>query len=119
MWDEHAARVNGPRYWAALTINTGRYYARTRRPVAGLRALARTLAFGYYGELCERCGRPYPLWWCDDGDMWRHVAGHVHGGLLCLACFDQRARQRGIHLMWRPGRFPVVEFTPSPLEVPQ
>ena len=51
------------------------------------------------------CGRRYPLWHADwDSGLWERVHGSP-GGLLCPACFDRHAREKGISI-----EFVAVEF---------
>ena len=48
------------------------------------------------GEVCQDCGRRYPLWHADyDENLWERVIGHG-GGLLCPSCFARRAAEAGI-----------------------
>ncbi len=48
------------------------------------------------GEVCQDCGRRYPLWHADwDANLWERVIGHG-GGLLCPSCFDRRAAEAGV-----------------------
>jgi hypothetical protein len=48
------------------------------------------------GEVCQDCGRRYPLWHADrDTRLWERVIGHG-GGLLCPSCFDRRATEAGV-----------------------
>jgi hypothetical protein len=75
-------------------------YVRWRRPAAALRTIYWTLIRGWDGEACQFCGRPYLLWRAPD-DLWLDLIGSPHG-LCCLTCFDDRARQRGVWLQWRP-----------------
>lgn len=99
----HAVHENGFRYWFALTRNTAAQYWHLRRPLAAARALLPIVLFGYFGERCDDCGRAYPLWWCDDPALWGRIAEQTpYACLLCLNCFDKRARRLGIQLDWRP-----------------
>jgi len=56
------------------------------------------------GEVCEDCGRGYPLWRALDDLWWSVMDGP--GGLLCPGCFDRRADECGIqvHLWAVPWR---------------
>ncbi len=94
---------NGPR-WAF-------WYLREGRVVAFFRTLWFTLCRGHIGEACQECGRPYPLW-CAEHDVYEAVTGlkrYSNGewapGLFCLACFDGKARRKGISLQWKPEVF--------------
>lgn len=100
----HAVSENGVRYWLALIVNTLRRYVKPCRPIAMLRALVQTIATGYYGETCDDCGRAYVLW-MSQPDLWRLVNDQTDAGLLCPACFDQRAAQLGVILIWTPRVF--------------
>lgn len=99
----HAAKANGWRYWLGLTMATARYYVRQRRWPGLVRALWHTIAFGYYGELCQVCGRPYVLWSAPD-DIYAVVIGS-HAGLYCPNCFDRAAGKADIELQWIPRPF--------------
>jgi hypothetical protein len=102
-----AVRENGWSYWLQLTWNTITYYARHRRWRALVRSGWATGMRGYFGELCQACGRSYVLWWEESAALWREVVG-CHAGLLCPACFDSQARERDIYLIWNPTRYPLV-----------
>lgn len=97
-------------YWARLTFNTARYYARHRRPIAGWRALWRIIVHHDNGEGCQRCGRAYVLWRADD-DLYLRVHGTPHG-TLCPWCFDAEARAQDLLLEWAPR----VESSGAPLQ---
>src|SRR5579872_7127106 len=79
-----------------------RYALRMKRRPRSLAGLARLLweDFAVHvlfegGEVCQDCGRRYPLWHADyDENLWERVIGHG-GGLLCPGCFDRRAREAG------------------------
>ena len=101
-----AIRYNGVGYWLALSRHTITYYARQRRWRALSRAALATLVRGYYGELCQECGRRYILWHSPN-DIWATVLPESNGaGLLCPNCFDQLAEQCGLSLEWTPTIFP-------------
>jgi hypothetical protein len=55
------------------------------------------------GERCQGCGRGYPLWHTE-GELWEQVHGR-YGGLLCPACFDREARNKGISIEFRAVPF--------------
>ncbi len=59
-------------------------------------------------EYCHDCGIRQPVyWWCDNS-LWSQITGEqpVVGdnmsGILCPACFDQRANVLGLLLKWTP-----------------
>lgn len=54
-------------------------------------------------ELCEDCGRRYPLWSAAD-HLWTKCMGDF-GGLLCPSCFSDRMENKGIIV-----QFLAVEF---------
>ena len=61
------------------------------------------------GEVCHKCGQPYPTVYCVPDRLWRQVTGRNDGGgLLCPRCFDAEARAQGAELYWqaRKGEFP-------------
>lgn len=52
-------------------------------------------------EFCHDCGVRQPLvWWADDA-LYREVCGGK--GVLCPECFNERAHQLRILLMWTPA----------------
>jgi hypothetical protein len=74
---------------------------------------------GYRYETCGRsdhphaairrgCGRPVGVIWRAPTGLWNHViSGELVkgpskgiGGVLCLACFDRLAQERGVPLQW-------------------
>ena len=65
------------RYWIGLFVNTARFYARNRRPIAGVRALLRVLR-GDNGEQCQICGRDYLRWRTSD-EFYQQVHGSLPG----------------------------------------
>jgi hypothetical protein len=50
-------------------------------------------------EVCQDCGRGYPLWHAE-GDLWDRVHGSP-GGLLCPHCFDRQAQEAGFSIEFR------------------
>jgi hypothetical protein len=76
---------------------------------------------GHDGETCGDCGRDYVHWYAAD-DLYGQVTDHwptpwtdgssraePAGGLFCPACFDRRARKRGIRLLWVPERLELKD----------
>lgn len=59
--------------------------------------------FGPGGEVCWDCGRTYrkTIWWADNA-LYVEVTGWDRGGLLCPACFSDRADAKGLLLRWTP-----------------
>jgi len=75
-----------------------------------------------HGTITRGCGRPVGVVWRAPTGMWNYVVtGRKHtiytlrgapmaapwkeraegvGGVLCLACFDREARERGVILRW-------------------
>ena len=51
-------------------------------------------------EQCRICGRGYMLWHAPD-PLWMELNGR-YGGTLCPRCFDGRAREADIRLVWTP-----------------
>lgn len=63
------------------------------------------------GERCEDCGGPVGLvWWCHDDALWEKVTGRPTprgsrepaGGILCINCFDAKARKVCPWIEWAP-----------------
>lgn len=79
-----------------------RWYGPRKQRRALLRALWH-VARGHDGELCEACGRRYPLWRAAD-ELYTAVIGS-RGGLFCHGCFTAEAARRGIVLQWVPREF--------------
>lgn len=62
----------------------------------------------WLGELCHDCGRRYRVVYRVPNEVWAAIAPgkaslgaypeHMLGGLLCVDCADERARERGIYL---------------------
>jgi len=51
--------------------------------------------------MCETCDHLYPEIWMAPKQLWEKVTGRTDGsGLMCMACFDELARERGIFLHW-------------------
>lgn len=93
-----------------------RYCLRVKRRPRSLVGLVRLLWEDFVihvlfegGEVCQDCGRRYPLWHADyDANLWERVRERVighGGGLLCPSCFDRRATEAGISV-----EFVAVEF---------
>lgn len=99
----HAVRANGWGYFFHHAWKDAAYYTKHRRLVALCRCLFWVLGFGYYGETCQVCGRPYVLWRAPD-DIYQQVVGDA-GGLFCPNCFDRAAGKAGLDLQWVPQRF--------------
>lgn len=89
------------RYWIGLFVNTARFYARNRRPIAGVRALLRVLR-GDNGEQCQICGRDYLRWRTSD-EFYQQVHGSLLG-TLCPAHFQREAEASGQRIYWTPVR---------------
>ena len=87
-------------YWPQLWLNTARYYARHRRPLAMLRALWTEIVLHDNGETCQDCGHRYLLWMAA-ADLYRRVHGN-RGGTLCPSCFTGQAKTKGITILWQP-----------------
>lgn len=98
----HAVKANGWRYWIGLIFHTTCYYLRQYRLIGLMRALRYTISVGYYGELCQVCGRPYVLWSAPN-DLYLLVIGNTTG-LFCPTCFDRAAGKLDIDLQWIPKR---------------
>lgn len=81
------------------------YYVRQKRLLATLRCIWWTFARGWITELCQDCGRPYPLWWCEDDALYNCITKSNGHGLYCLDCFDNHAEAAGKTLMWLPITF--------------
>lgn len=63
------------------------------------------------GERCHDCGGPVDLvWWCHDDLLWEVVTGEVKpagsresaAGILCISCFDRKAREVCPWIEWAP-----------------
>ena len=77
---------------------------RKRLRQAPARLLPRWLQLGLLiavGEVCDRCGDDVGLVWTADDFLWDTVVGQPYG-ILCIRCFDRRARALGHFLRWRP-----------------
>jgi hypothetical protein len=74
-----------------------------RSPVAWLRLVWHDfIAHGVLnrgGERCQECGRGYVLWRAPDA-LYEDVHGSC-GGLLCPACFERQAAEKGISVEFR------------------
>lgn len=71
------------------------------------------------GERCQDCGQPYEyVWWCFDPFLWKAVTGHEKPpgdnapGLLCIPCFDRRARDLCCWIEWAPLNLRHLERHP-------
>lgn len=58
----------------------------------------------YEYEICNDCGRPVsrsaaPTWWAAPDLLWNTIVGSEHG-VLCMACFTDRADGRGFAIRW-------------------
>ena len=51
-------------------------------------------------EFCKDCGARQPIVWHATDDLWDRISGDKN--VLCPNCFDKRADQKGILLMWTP-----------------
>jgi hypothetical protein len=53
----------------------------------------------YDSEVCHECGRPVmrgiASWWHAPDELWLRVGGQERG-ILCPACFSERARNEGL-----------------------
>lgn len=80
-----------------------------------LSAVAIPLGFNHrLSQFCDRCGRSNwrRAWWDDTNKVWEAVAGNVNGcrhGCFCPDCFTILAREKGIHLTWKPVIVPSTE----------
>lgn len=63
------------------------------------------------GEICNECGGAVDLvWWCHDDLLWEVVTGKIKpvgsresaGGILCIQCFDRKAREVCPWIEWAP-----------------
>jgi hypothetical protein len=76
-------------------------------------------------QIRRGCGRPVGVVWRAESAVWNYVVtgqdqtvytvregaaggpimerAEGAGGVLCLHCFDQLARERGVHLYWEAG----------------
>jgi hypothetical protein len=54
------------------------------------------------GERCQACRRAYLTVYDLPDAIWSAItpSAHPHGGLLCPACADERARSVGLLLYW-------------------
>ncbi len=63
-----------------------------------------------HATIMRGCGRPVGLVWRASSPTWTYVVTDQEqidytiregaGGVLCLACFDRFAQERGVHLRW-------------------
>ncbi len=95
-----------PARWSLAKADV-RYYGKHRRWAALLRALLAVLLLGHDSELCQECGRRYPLIWWSPQPLWDELLapkyqGGCAGGLLCPRCFDAKAEAAGLRLNWTP-----------------
>lgn len=104
--------------WAAK-MHVGmvrRGWPRPRTPFAWLRLLWQDFVvhglFGPGGEVCQDCGRGYPLWHAEK-DLWSRIVGGS-GGMLCPSCFDRRARRLGLDIEFRA--MPFERPSPEPFQ---
>lgn len=52
-------------------------------------------------EQCQYCEKHYEYVWSAPNKTWEKVTGIIDdGGLSCMKCFDDIARQKGIVLYW-------------------
>lgn len=74
-----------------------RWYAR-------LRALVLILG-GHETVICAICGgKVGVVWWCEDAVLWTTLTGWDDGGICCVQCFDDLARDRTpTFLQWSCG----------------
>jgi hypothetical protein len=63
------------------------------------------------GEICQSCGRPVRVvWWCHDDRLWALATGkskvpgsaEAAGGISCIPCFTEAAREHVAWLEWAP-----------------
>lgn len=63
---------------------------------AGKRCVPRADSFeSWPGETCYVCGKRHPTGFQVDDDVWVAVVGN-EGVVLCPACFDEMAQEKGI-----------------------
>lgn len=61
-------------------------------------------------ETCCDCGNEHGyVWHCSDA-LWIRVWGNNDGGILCVPCFEERARELGVSLWWECAQhdYPTV-----------
>ena len=86
------------------------WYLRRGRLLPAARQVWLAYVIGWISEVCQDCGRRYPLWRADD-KLYSRVTGRVGrngeraGGLFCHDCFDTQAEKRGITLQWVPKEY--------------
>ena len=58
-------------------------------------------------EICQNCGKKYLTVWQAPDWLWEKVMGR-ESGLLCMNCFDEKAREEGFGLYWQceVGEYP-------------
>jgi len=78
-----------------------------------------------HDTIMRGCGRPVGVVWRAPTGVWNYIVADQQtttytvrtgaaggpaqgraegaGGVLCLACFDREARERGVHLRWESG----------------
>lgn len=52
-------------------------------------------------EYCNHCGVRQPLVWWSDNSLWLKLMGGPYGA-MCPKCFDRRATEAGLFLVWKP-----------------
>jgi len=85
-------------HWRLLLTRVP-YYWRHRRWI-GLARSVLWFVLGHCGEDCMECGSRYRLWWSPQ-PLWNELMPST-GGLLCLDCFDAKAKAKGILVHWSP-----------------
>ena len=73
------------------------------------------------GEHCYDCGRAVGVWWHAPDDLWAALTGRPEGGgLLCIRCFDNRARVADVLIQWVPKverrAVPALQATGEPTD---
>ena len=53
-------------------------------------------------EPCEVCGKYNGVLWHAPQPLWNELHDGKYGGLMCPRCFNARAGERGITLIWTP-----------------
>lgn len=52
-------------------------------------------------ETCQNCNKKYEIVWNVSDTLWTIVTSRNDGGgLLCMECFDELAREKDIILYW-------------------
>lgn len=61
-----------------------------------------------FTEICQRCGFQVAVVWRASDELWERIVGRP-GGVLCVKCFDELCKQRGLFLYWRASIEPFAK----------